>query len=335
MSGYPWIDIVRVVAALLVVAIHISPFSMISPSLDFVMTRIIGRLAVPFFIMVSSYFLFQYGYPTKEKIKRTLLSLIKIYLLSIVLYLPVMIYNHYFQNEHLFITFLKDLFIDGMFYHLWYFPAMILGICIILFLKKYFNTRTCFLISILLYIIGLCGDSYYGCVYQIPLFKFILDGLFLFMDYTRNGFFFIPIYMMIGILFTEQLQNFQMKKSIFCFVVSLIILGLEAYSVHVLGWIKHDSMYIMLPLTSYWLFALLLSKKGARVYKLKNLSLDIYIIHPLMIVVIRMIGKLMKIESVVQNNFIQFICVVFFSIGISIFYETLIRGVKKNDISTL
>lgn len=43
MKGYPAIDIARIIAALFVVAIHISPFILLSPSLDFVVTRLIGR----------------------------------------------------------------------------------------------------------------------------------------------------------------------------------------------------------------------------------------------------------------------------------------------------
>lgn len=335
MSGYPLIDIFRIVAALFVVAIHISPFDVISPSLDFIVTRIIGRLAVPFFIIVTSYFLFREGYPSQEKMKKTLFSFMKIYFVSIILYLPVMIYNHYFQSEHLLSVFLKDLLIDGTFYHLWYFPAMILGLCIVLFLKKYVNTQTCLFISIVLYVIGLCGDSYYGIVSQISFIKSILDGLFQLMDYTRNGFFFVPIYVMIGILFTQYQQDFQLKKSFVLFIGSFMMMGLEAYGVHYFQWVKHDSMYMLLPFVSYWLFALLISKRGHRLNRLKDLSLDIYIIHPLIIVVVRMFGKLFKVENIVQNNLIQFICVVLFSISISIIYEIFKQGVKKNDISNI
>lgn len=68
--------------------------------------------------------------------------------------------------------------------------------------------------------------------------------------------------------------------------------------------------------------------------KLKDLFLDIYIIHPLMIIVIRMIGKLLQIENIIQNHLIQFIGVVLFSIVISIIYEVL-KEVKKNAISNI
>ena len=47
--NYPMIDIMRIIASILVIGIHTYPFLQISPSLDFITTHIIGRIAVPFF----------------------------------------------------------------------------------------------------------------------------------------------------------------------------------------------------------------------------------------------------------------------------------------------
>lgn len=47
------LDIFRIIAALLVISIHTSPFSGISENLDFFVTRIVARVAVPFFFMVT------------------------------------------------------------------------------------------------------------------------------------------------------------------------------------------------------------------------------------------------------------------------------------------
>ena len=51
------IDCFKVIAALLVVAIHTSPLTCFGGNADFVLTRILARTAVPFFFMVSGYFL--------------------------------------------------------------------------------------------------------------------------------------------------------------------------------------------------------------------------------------------------------------------------------------
>ena len=50
------LDIFRMAAALLVIAIHTSPLSSFSPEADFFLTRILARVAVPFFFMVTGQF---------------------------------------------------------------------------------------------------------------------------------------------------------------------------------------------------------------------------------------------------------------------------------------
>ena len=50
---YGGLDAFKVIAALLVVAIHTSPLTTYSPDGDFLLTRSLARVAVPFFFMVT------------------------------------------------------------------------------------------------------------------------------------------------------------------------------------------------------------------------------------------------------------------------------------------
>ena len=324
-KGYPWIDRMRIIAAILVVSIHISPFVQFNPTIDFILTRIIGRLAVPFFFITTSYFLFMNGYPSYQKIKKTIINLCQWYGLSIIIYLPLMFYNHYFQSKELFFKIIRDLFIDGTFYHLWYFPAVIIGIMIVLLLRKYFSIKLSFIIVGILYFIGLCGDSYYYLAIQIPMCKDFINGLFQYMDYTRNGFFFAPLFLMIGVYIAENKNRLTLKGNSLLFVVFLIMMGLEAQNIRFMDSARHDSMYILLPVVSYFLFQLLIYFKGKRYENMKNISLYIYIIHPMMIVFVRMIGKLIKINMFIENNFIQFLLVMILSLGLSAFVNGFIQ----------
>lgn len=312
-QGYPWIDKMRIAAAILVVAIHTSPFALISLNTDMFITRILGRLAVPFFFMISGYFLFSNKYPSLVKIKKTLTQLLKWYILASILYILLMIYNHYFSQTDFPTNLIKDILIDGTFYHLWYFPAVIIGIIIVLLLRKVFSTKTSLIITSILYFIGLCGDSYYELAIHIPIVNSIIEWLFQYMDYTRNGIFFAPIFLMIGILLSEQKNKLKLSANIVFFGISFLFMSIEAMLVHSLNLFKHDSMYIFLPLVSYLLFAILIRKKGKRHTSLKDISLYIYILHPLMIVIVRMIGKLTHINPLIEDNFIQFIVVVILS----------------------
>ena len=56
---YPALDRFRLLAAVLVVCNHTSPLEDLSPTADFLLTRVLARIAVPFFLMVSGYFLLQ------------------------------------------------------------------------------------------------------------------------------------------------------------------------------------------------------------------------------------------------------------------------------------
>lgn len=57
-KGYPMVDYFRMIAAVLVVAIHISPLEEYSRFADFLLTRVAARIAVPFFLMTTGFFYF-------------------------------------------------------------------------------------------------------------------------------------------------------------------------------------------------------------------------------------------------------------------------------------
>ena len=51
------LDGFRMFAALLVVCIHTSPLASLNADADFWLTRVLARVGVPFFFLVSGYFL--------------------------------------------------------------------------------------------------------------------------------------------------------------------------------------------------------------------------------------------------------------------------------------
>ena len=328
-KGYPCIDIGRIIAAVFVIAIHIYPFLQINPTMELIVTRTIGRLAVPFFFMVTSFFLFKDGYPTQEHIKKTIFSLLKWYGIAIVIYIPLMIYNHYFSQEHLVIAIIKDIFIDGTFYHLWYFPATIIGLIIVLLLIKYCFNYAWFIV-IGLYVIGVFGDGYLSMISQIDIFHHFYTYLFQYMDYTRNGFFFAPLFIMLGAQIARQKYHFKHHLHIILLLLSLCMMIGESLILHTSYTLRHDAMYFGLPVVSYLLFSFLITFQGRRYISLKNISLWVYVIHPWMIVVVRMIGKWSGQMAFIENNFIQFLMVVLFSFCFGFIMNVLIK--RKGNI---
>ena len=56
-KNYAGVDLFRIPAALMVAAIHIAPFSTWNRVGDVLLTYCLGRIAVPFFLMVTGFFL--------------------------------------------------------------------------------------------------------------------------------------------------------------------------------------------------------------------------------------------------------------------------------------
>ena len=161
-SSYPGIDVFRVVAAFLVVAIHTSPLLSFSETADFVLTRIIARTAVPFFFMTSGFFLITRYAENADRLRTFLKRTAIIYAAGILLYIPVNIYNGYFSAPDLLPKLIQDLIFDGTFYHLWYLPAAMLGAAVAWAAERSLGFRGAFILTGALYLIGIGGDSYYG-----------------------------------------------------------------------------------------------------------------------------------------------------------------------------
>lgn len=71
------LDRFKFIAAFLVVAIHTSPLSSFSANADFLLTRVLARTAVPFFLMVTGYFLLPQYLFEKSMDRRPLLRFLK------------------------------------------------------------------------------------------------------------------------------------------------------------------------------------------------------------------------------------------------------------------
>ena len=71
------IDFFRFISAILIVAIHTSPLMSYSQTGDFIFTRIIARVAVPFFLMTSGYFLISKYTYNADKLKEFVMKCLK------------------------------------------------------------------------------------------------------------------------------------------------------------------------------------------------------------------------------------------------------------------
>ena len=342
------LDFFRIISALLVVAIHTSPFASLNASADFIFTRIIARCAVPFFLMVTGYFSIpRYLFDKSANLRpmfHFILKSIYLYVAAIILYLPVNIYAGHFENAAAGDIFRMIIF-DGTFYHLWYLPATVLGMIIVISLGRKLTPGTVMVISMILYFIGLAGDSYYGVIVEIPAVRVVYDAMFNIFSYTRNGIFYAPVFLVMGAYIKHIAgdENKIRRKHIdnaVGFLVSLLLMVVEGLVLHAYGMQRHDSMYIALIPCMFFVFQLVLGinihlpndfgrHQGLHIrYHIS--STWIYIIHPLMIIAVRGIAKIIHLEKIlVGNSMIHYVVVCITSGLVSAVIEVLIIQLQK------
>lgn len=337
-KSYTGIDCFRFAAALLIIAIHTSPLLLLSETGDFILTRIIARVAVPFFMMTSGFFLISEYSSDDKKLKTFIKKNAVLYAAAILIYIPVNIYSGYFSMESLIPNIIKDIVFDGTFYHLWYLPASIMGAVIAWYLVRHLGYVRAFAVAAVLYFIGLFGDSYYGMIENIAFLKGFYSLIFQISDYTRNGIFFAPVFFVIGGFLAGKRRNLSFSECAGGFAVSFLLMFAEAMLLHHFGVQRHDSMYIFLIPCMFFLFSALLHFQGKRVKWLRTSALIIYIIHPMMIVFVRLGARLFHLQDLlVKNSMVHYIFVcllsVVFGLAVTAFLNQygLLRKGRNSD----
>ena len=146
------------------------------------------------------------------------------------------------------------------------------------------------------------------------------DLIFDIFDYTRNGIFYVPIFLYLG--YQAQINRWKLKRknNIIMLVVSVILLLLEGCLLHRYGMQYHNTMYVMLVPVMISLFTMLVtygSKEENKDYRL--LGLLIYILHPMMILVVRFLGDMFKLENYfIDNNLLHFAFVLVLTLAVCI-----------------
>ena len=292
------LDLFRLAAVVLVVANHTSPLVSVSPLRDFWFTRVLARVAVPFFLMVSGYFL------AKDQWRRTGVFLKKTCLLygaAVLLYLPLNWYNGGYGPAE----WVKKLLLDGTFYHLWYFPGVILGVLVARGLLR-LGSRTALTAAGLLYLVGLGGDSYYGLTCQLPALEALYGEIFQIFAYTRNGLFFTPLFLRQG----AAGVRWSVRTSAAGLCAAFAAMTAEGLWLHGLQVQRHDSMYMLLPLVMVCLFSLLLGLNRGERRSCRKLSSLIYVLHPWCIVLVRGGAEVLGLEGpLVENSMGHFLAV--------------------------
>ena len=300
-AQYGGLDLFRIPAALLVVAVHTGPLLTVSSQANYLITDILARMAVPFFLAVSGFFLAPGMKKGWQGLRHFCRKVLLLYGISVLIYLPLMVRNGYFSGCTL-LSLAADLVFNGPFYHLWYFPAAVLGAVIVSLLLRQLGERGALAVCLLLYLVGLLGDSYYGLSATLPPLNAFYNLLFSCFDYTRNGLFLAPLFLLLGVLLREHPSRLAAGQYGALLCGGLALLVAEGELVAQLGLPRHDSMYLALPLCVWPLMRLLCSVKFKSFPVIRTASTAVYVLHPLCIVAVRGGAKALGILS--QDGFL-------------------------------
>lgn len=199
-----------------------------------------------------------------------------------------------------------------MVYHLWHLPAAMLGLAIVWRLVEKLDYPKGLAVAAVLYLVGLFGDSYYGIVGRLPVVKKFYDLLFQLFDYTRNGIFFAPIFLMLGGYMAEQKPRLTKWWNWAGFASGVVLMLTEGMLLHQYVIPRHDSVCLILPICMVFLFRGLLRFRGREVRGLRTAARVIYLVHPMVIV-----AEITHLEALlVKSNLVYFVavCVISFFI---------------------
>lgn len=271
--------------AIAVILVHSGRLTSYEP-LHFGLKSMLGRLAVPFFIVCASFFLKQ-SLGNSKKMKTYLAKIVKTYLFWSFVYLPYAWL--FFSSLHLPIYLfpagvLIALIYLGMCYQLWYIPAFLLGFVLVNQLVKHLGMVWTGLITFLLYCWGLI-ETYSAYLDTTSLLKGYQLYSNLFFT-ARNGLFYTPIFIYMGyylydhfhaqVFSIHRWQKVALAFGLFC-LEGIIIFQHEGID---------KNFFFLLPfVTVYFVNACLRSSflKSYNLQYLKQMSIALYFSHPIFI----------------------------------------------------
>lgn len=271
--------------AIAVILVHSGRLTSYEP-LHFGLKSMLGRLAVPFFIVCASFFLKQ-SLGNSKKMKTYLAKIVKTYLFWSFVYLPYAWL--FFSSLHLPIYLfpagvLIALIYLGMCYQLWYIPAFLLGLFLVNQLVKHLGMVWTGFLALLLYCWGLI-ETYSAYLDTTSLLKGYQLYSNLFFT-ARNGLFYTPIFIYMGYYLYDHFhaQTFRIHRWQ-KLALAFGLLCLEGIIIFQHQGIDKNFFFLLPFVTVYFVNACLRSSflKSYDLQYLKQMSIALYFSHPIFI----------------------------------------------------
>lgn len=288
------IDIFRIICAIMVVSIHTGPLSEFGYNWWYVTAQILPRIGVPFFFCTMGYYYIGSLLKGQYKFWKTMKRMLITYgLWSIIYYIPDfrLVLEGSVSLKGFLINCVRQFLIYGSREHFWFFPAVFFSVIVSTLFAKIGKLSWLAGLSVIAYILGLLGCSYYGIGNQIP-------GVSILINYTqydlirRIVLMGLPFFMMGYFL---QKASIEKIKNKICFILEGIFLVAFLAEIVFVNKVQIQANIIITVFLYLLLFntMLLLLKNPCGQYEkvasvTRDLSNFMYYSHPLFMIWINM-----------------------------------------------
>lgn len=283
---YGALDLFRMASAILVMCIHFRPFFDYSDLLNFCISEVISRIAVPFFFMCSGFFMgkkirlndgkdFFY---LKQSIKKLLLLLVFWNLVYLPFNIRDIITYQSGGTVYKLLLFLRKMIMES-YGHLWYLNSLFMCLVSLYIWRKFkYKDRYLIILMLGLYTFGLLGSSYFFVAEKMNILSSILVYVKHIIINYRNLFFFGGIFYMVG--YKLDLISLKKRFSGLLTIILFITFFVECYFIKINSGKSWDYYITLLPLTIA-IFLLLKEISIQNCVKIREISSLCYFMHPL------------------------------------------------------
>lgn len=304
---YIGLDFLKIILATIVVLRHACQ-NFLEPSSIFyiINVNVLSPCAVPCFFIISGFLFFS----RKTNIKKQILRLLIIYIAWSIIYFPFFLISH--KHSEIFNN-IQELIFIGSFYHIWFLPALIVALLINYFLRKLNNTIL-FVFFLFLFVIAVLAEPYRFLIADTIISQLFSNYEKVFLTF-RNGVFLGLIYVFIGkqIAIYDK-TRLSISKLVILFFVSLILLFIEGFTLNKFCHYSVVNILLTCLLFSTILFLLFLfpNKNQTNISLIiRNISTFIFCSHPLIIIVVLRLLKIIQFnrpgEAIVITLILSFL----------------------------
>lgn len=252
--------------------------------------------------------------------------ILSLYICWSLIYLPFKI-EYYVENSNDFMEcismYAEDFFINGTYEHLWFLPAIVIGVIIVGILLKFISIRQIMGISLGILLMGTLISTY------LPIIKYLhiqeLEDLITNIE-TRNGIFYAFPYVAIGgwlAIDSQIIDKVTKSQCILGFITSMVLLGIE--SIVAIFLLQTTSTILWISVVPAVIYLFIFSMKweigmcNDIAKKLRAVTTLMYTSHFLIIIFLRNIiatnirepfyGMVLFILSTLSTIFLSIICI--------------------------